>query len=150
MSEITEPYICQRCRCVPCECVKSGHPDYFCQWCYDQGLRYPDDGKPWRHGVNCPNHKGVDNTPHPSSCACAECRIARLRAELDNANSRVSSEIDRGEQWCRDFIALKKALRQAGDCFTRIEDTRFGYDGDCGVVGIANEGNEIINKALNP
>lgn len=35
--------------------VKSGDPEYFCQWCYDHGLRYPDDGLPWRHSNQCPN-----------------------------------------------------------------------------------------------
>lgn len=31
------------------------NPDYFCQWCYDRGLRYPDNGKPWVHAKDCPN-----------------------------------------------------------------------------------------------
>jgi|SRR6187402_3343536 len=28
---------------------------YFCQWCYDRGLRYPDNGKPWAHAIGCPH-----------------------------------------------------------------------------------------------
>jgi len=37
--------------------------DYFCQWCYDQGLRYPDDGRPWAHAVDCPHRQNRRSTP---------------------------------------------------------------------------------------
>ncbi len=37
-----------------------GSADYFCQWCYDRGLRYQDDGTPWRHATECPRNKLAD------------------------------------------------------------------------------------------
>lgn len=43
---------------------------------------------------------------------------------------------------------LERALRQARDCFWEIENTRWGYDGDCGVVAIANEGSDLIQSAM--
>lgn len=30
-------------------------PVDFCQWCYDRGLRYPDNGRPWAHATGCPH-----------------------------------------------------------------------------------------------
>lgn len=90
--------------------------------------------------------------------------------EITNA-AREAAEAEISERDCRDaggrnayelgchvqsllstqaarIAELEKALRRADDCFRRIEDTRFGYDGDCGTVGLANEGRGIIEKAL--
>lgn len=47
-----------------------------------------------------------------------------------------------------DKARLERALRQAMDYFWEIENTRWGYDGDCGVVAIANEGSDLIQAVM--
>lgn len=36
--------------------MSPGDPDYFCQWCYDKGLRCQGEG-PWKHAIECPNNQ---------------------------------------------------------------------------------------------
>lgn len=51
---------------------ENARADYFCQWCYDRGLRYPDNGKPWAHAKDCPNRlstKGGDEPCPPNAQA---------------------------------------------------------------------------------
>lgn len=45
-------------------------------------------------------------------------------------------------------VGLIQQARKADNCLRRIEDTTWGYDGDCGVTGLANEGRAALEIAL--
>jgi hypothetical protein len=64
-------------------------------------------------------------------------KLKAVIADRDHLRSRLAAaEADAG--------VMRKALRRAADCFRRIEDTRWGHDGDCGALAIANEGGDIV------
>jgi hypothetical protein len=68
--------------------------DYFCQWCYDNGLRYPDDGKPWRHGRGCPNAAPIAPSAGSDDSAALLDWIAQFFTwELIGADSREMSSV---------------------------------------------------------
>lgn len=75
--------------------------DYFCQWCYDRGLRYPDNGKPWGHAPGCPNAPEKD--PEDSDI------VSRLES-LHRQATEERSHYYVGK-CCRDAIAELARLR---------------------------------------
>ena len=57
--------------------------DDFCQYCYDLGLRYPGDGKPWGHAISCPKAPPQE----PTEVDKLRAETAQLRADLDKARA---------------------------------------------------------------
>lgn len=54
------------------------------------------------------------------------------------------------EATLRELAEVRKTMRSVDDYLRRIEDTRFGWDGDCGVIGLANGARDLIDAARSP
>ena len=75
--------------------------------------------------------------------------------ESGHQDSQVKDALNQRDKFAGDCIDMEKeisslcrALRKAGDEFQRIQNTPWGYDGDCGVVGIASNAIDVIDQAL--
>jgi len=77
-----------------------------------------------------------------------DAALAKLE-EAKSASDEIYNELTAQlADYRAQLAAARAALQKANYCFTCIADTRFGYDGDCGVTAIANEGSDIISTAL--
>lgn len=120
--------------------------DYFCQWCYDRGLRYPDDGLPWRHGSGCPHGPVREPTP-TDQLADLTARLKQAEAERDAALKKIPRNLaeacyaeDRNQDELFERINLIMGTRPieectqadfkwaCGNCWTD------GYDGSVEIV----------------
>lgn len=73
---------------------KAGDTDWFCQWCYDQGMRMPGGtDKPWSHLKGCPSSptgrtEAYILNPHPP------CVPADFAKELERETVKLKADVE--------------------------------------------------------
>ncbi len=120
--------------------------DYFCQWCYDRGLRYADNGHPWPHAIDCPSNpqrKNVlEKSPDPTVARVCAQMVERSKAGLEKYGKTTAESPLSHREWLAHAeeemtdaaIYLRRARETAEDTERKLAAMTERYNIAAGVL----------------